>query len=107
MAQKIRQGDEIICLSGKDKGRRGKVLKVLLSGTKVLVDGLNMVHKHVRPNPNKNETGGIKQFAKPLWTCKVAIYNPETHKADRVGFKFLDNGRKVRIFKSTGEQVDV
>lgn len=107
MASKIRQGDKVICLSGKDKGREGQVLKVLESGAKVLVDGLNMVHKHVKPNPNTNEAGGIKEYARPMASCKVGVVNPVTGKADRVGFKILENGRKVRIFKSTGEQIDV
>lgn len=107
MARKIKTGDEIISLSGKDKGRTGKVLSVSKNGTKVVVDGMNIAKQHVRPNPNKNEPGGIKEIAKPMWACKVAIYNAQTGKGDRVGFKTLEDGRVVRIFKSTGEQIDV
>lgn len=103
--KKIRKGDEVVVIAGRDKGKTGKVSSVLNGGEKVLVDGVNLVKKHVRPNPNQNEVGGIKDKAMPLDISNVAIYNVETKKADRVGFKIID-GKKVRILKSTGKLVD-
>lgn len=107
MARKIKSGDEVIVLSGKDKGQRGTVTKVLSTNNKVLVEGINMVKKHQKPNPNAGIQGGIISMEKPLYTSSVAIFNPQTEKADRVGFKVLADGRKVRIFKSNGETIDV
>ena len=102
---KIKKDDEIIVITGKDKGKRGKVLRVLKEKETVLVEGINMIKKHVKPNPNKNVEGGIIAREAPLNISNVAIYNPMTQKADRVGFKILEDGKKVRIFKSSGELV--
>lgn len=101
---KIRQDDEVIIIAGKDKGRRGKVLKVLPDAGKVLVGGVNMVKKHVRPNPQRNVQGGIVEQEAALDISNVAIYNNSTDKADRVAYK-VEDGKKVRIFKSNGEIV--
>ncbi len=107
MASKIKSGDEVIVLSGKDKGERGTVTKVLTTSDKVLVEGVNMVKKHQKPNPNAGVQGGIISMEMPLYASNVAIFNPQTKKADRVGFKTLADGRKIRIFKSNGETIDV
>jgi large subunit ribosomal protein L24 len=105
MASKIRKGDDVIVLAGKDKGKRGTVLKVLED--RVVVENINLAKKHVKPNPNKGEQGGILDKEMPLHVSNVAVYNPATNNGDRVGFKTLDDGRKVRVFKSNGEVVDV
>lgn len=102
---KIKKGDEVIVLTGKDKGNRGKVTKIDADG-KVLVQGVNMAKKHQKPNPAKGVTGGIIEKEMPIDISNIGIYNPETKKADRIGFKFLDDGQKVRYFKSTNEIVD-
>lgn len=99
---KIRKGDEVLVLAGKDKGKRGTVLR-RVDSEKVLVEGVNRVKKHVRPNPVKGQAGGIVEKEMPLHVSNVAIFNPATQKADRVGFKLLEDGRKVRVFKSNGE----
>ncbi|GLT23036.1 MULTISPECIES: 50S ribosomal protein L24 [Zoogloea] len=101
---KIRKGDEVAVLTGKDKGKRGTVLRV--DEGVVVVEGINRVKKHVRPNPMKGEVGGIVEKEMPLQISNVALFNAATQKADRVGFKVLEDGKKVRIFKSTGEVVD-
>jgi large subunit ribosomal protein L24 len=105
MASKIRTGDDVIVLAGKDKGKRGTVLKVL--GDRVVVENINLAKKHVKPNPNKGEQGGILDKEMPLHVSNIAVFNPASDKGDRVGFKTLDDGRKVRVFKSNGEVVDV
>ena len=102
---KIRKGDEVVLNTGKDKGKRGTVLRVLESG-QVLVEGVNMVKKHAKPNPMKGVTGGIISKEMPIDISNVALFNRATQKGDRVGFKSLDDGRKVRVFKSNGEVVD-
>ncbi len=102
--QKIKQGDEIIVIVGKDKGKLGKVSKIL-AGNKVLVDGINIVKKHQRGNPNLGVAGGIIDKNMPIDISNVALYNPKTKKADRVGFRILEDGKKVRFFKSTNEVV--
>jgi large subunit ribosomal protein L24 len=104
--QKIRQGDEVIVRTGKDKGKRGKVTKIL-KDNKVLVEGINRVKKHQKGNPNAGVAGGIVDKDMPIDISNVGLYNPETQKADRIGFRFLDDGKKVRYFKSTKEVVDV
>lgn len=104
--QKIKQGDEIIVLTGKDKGKRGKVTKVF-KDSKVLVEGINRVKKHQKGNPRAGVSGGIVEKDMPIHLSNVGIYNPQTQKADRIGFKFLEDGRKVRFFKSTNEVVDI
>lgn len=107
MANKLRKGDEVIVIAGKDKGRFGKITQVLPKLGRIYVEDVNIKKKHVRPNPNVQETGGIKEIEAPLQQSNVAIYNTASKKADRVGFKVLQDGRKVRIFKSNGEQIDV
>ena len=102
--RKIRKGDEVIVTTGKDKGKRGTVLSVL--GELVVVEGINRVKKHVRPNPMKGQVGGIVEKEMPIQVSNVALFNAATQKADRVGFKVLEDGRKVRVFKSNGEVVD-
>lgn len=104
--QKIKKGDEIIVTAGKDKGRRGNVQGLLDNG-KILVEGVNLVKKHVKPNPMKGEQGGIVSKEMPLERSNVMLFNPATNKGDRVGIKALDDGKKVRYFKSNNEVVDV
>ena len=101
---KIKSDDEVIILAGKDKGKRGKVRRVL-DDNRVIVSGINMVKKHTKPNPQAGVAGGIVENESPIQVSNVAIFNPNTNKADRVGFK-LDADRKVRIFKSSGEEID-
>ncbi|WP_297188748.1 50S ribosomal protein L24 [uncultured Porticoccus sp.] len=103
--RKIKRDDEIIVTAGKDKGKRGKVLKVQADG-RLLISGVNIVKKHQKPNPQMNVPGGIIEKEAPIQSSNVAIYNRATSKADRVGFKVLEDGKKVRIFKSNGEAVD-
>ena len=100
---KIKRDDEVIVLAGKDKGKRGKVRKVL-DNDKVIVSGINMVKKHTRPNPQAGVAGGIVEKEAPIQVSNVAIFNPSTNKADRVGFR-VDGDDKVRIFKSSGEVI--
>ena len=102
---KIRKGDQVILNTGKDKGRRGTVLSILDTGH-VVVEGANMVKKHAKPNPMKGVAGGIINKEMPIDISNVALFNPATQKGERVGFKTLDDGRKVRVFKSSGEVVD-
>ncbi len=106
MSKKIRKGDDVIVLTGKDKGKRGTVL-LKLDDDRVLVENINMAKKHVKPNPMKGEQGGIVEKEMALHMSNVALYNPAKDMADRVGFKVLEDGRKVRVFKSDGEVVDV
>jgi len=103
---KIKKGDEVIILTGKDKGKTGSVVRAIPEDDRVLVENVNMVKKHVKPNPAMNVPGGIIEKEMPLHVSNVALVNPATGKADRVGFKTLDDGRKVRCFKSNGETVD-
>jgi large subunit ribosomal protein L24 len=105
MSNKIRKGDTVVVLSGRDKGRRGAVLQVLPDAL-VLVEGINRVKKHSRANPQTNSPGGIIDKEMPLPLCKVALWNPSAKKGDRVGFKTLADGKKVRFFKSNGEMID-
>jgi large subunit ribosomal protein L24 len=102
--QKLKQGDEVIVLTGKDKGKQGKIIKLL--SDKVLVEGVNRVKKHQKPNPNAGITGGIIDKDMPIHISNVGLYNPETQKADRVGIKTLEDGRKVRFFRSNNETID-
>jgi large subunit ribosomal protein L24 len=104
--QRIRKGDEVVVIAGRDKGKRGTVLR-RVDAEFVVVEGVNRVKKHTRPNPMKGETGGIVDKDMPIHVSNIALFNPATQKADRIGFKQLDDGRKVRVFKSNGEQVDV
>ena len=102
---KIRKGDEIIVRAGKDKGRRGTVLQIFDDG-RVLVEGINMAKKHVKPNPNIGEPGGIKDQPMPLDVSNVMVFNPKTKKGERVGFRVEDDGSKVRVFRN-GDVVDI
>lgn len=101
---KIKKNDDVIVIAGKDKGNRGSVLSVL-ENDRVLVAGINKVKKHQKPNPVKGTTGGIVEIEKPIHISNIAIYNATTKKADRVGVKLLEDGRKVRVFKSSGEVI--
>ena len=103
--QRLKKGDEVVVLAGRDKGKRGAVLR-RVDAEHVVVEGVNRVKKHQRPNPMKNVTGGIVDKDMPIHVSNIALYNPATRKADRIGFKSLEDGRKVRVFKSNGEQVD-
>jgi len=102
---KIRKGDEIIVQAGKDKGRRGTVLQVF-DDERILVEGVNLAKKHIKPNPNIGELGGIKDTAMPLDISNVLVFNPKSKKGERVGFRVEKDGKKVRIFKS-GDVVDI
>ncbi|MEP7183806.1 MAG: 50S ribosomal protein L24 [Betaproteobacteria bacterium] len=102
--RKIKKGDQIVVITGRDKGKRGSVTAVA-GDTHLLVAGINQVKKHARPNPMKNEPGGIVTKEMPIHASNVALWNPVTKKADRVGFRMLEDGRKVRFFKSNGELV--
>jgi len=102
--RKIKREDEVIVLTGRDKGKRGKVRRVL-DANRVIVAGVNVVKKHTRPNPQMGVSGGIVEKEAPIQVSNVAIFNPSSNKADRVGFK-VDGDTKVRIFKSTGEPID-
>ena len=101
---KIQKGDEVVVITGKDKGKRGTVLRVLAED-KVVVEGINLVKKHQKPNPMRGEAGGIVDKTMPIHVSNIAIFNPASQKADRVGFKLLDDGKKVRVFTSNGELV--
>ncbi len=103
--QRLKQGDEIVVITGKDKGRRGEIRSVNPDG-KVIVDGINVVKKHQRGNPNAGVEGGIITKEMPMQSSNVMLFNEKAGKGDRVGFKTLENGRKVRYFKSNGEQLD-
>jgi large subunit ribosomal protein L24 len=105
MMEKIRKGDEIVVITGKDKGKRGTVLR-RVDDEHVVVEGVNRAKKHVKPNPIKGVAGGIVDKDMPIHLSNVALFNPATKKADRVGFKMLEDGRKVRVFKSNGELVN-
>jgi len=102
---RIKKGDEVIVISGRDRGKRGTVLR-RVDAEHVVVEGVNRVKKHQRPNPMKGITGGIVDKDLPIHISNVALFNPATKKADRVGVKTLQDGRKVRVFKDNGEQVD-
>ena len=104
MASKIRRDDEIIVLAGKDKGKTGKVTKVLVEDSKVFVEGINLIKKHQKPVPQLQQPGGIVDKEAPLNVSNIAIVNPATGKADRVGFR-IEDGKKVRFFKSNNELV--
>ena len=102
---KIRKGDEIIVITGKDKGRRGTVLQVF-PDARVLVEGVNIAKKHIKPNPNVGEPGGIRDTAMPMDISNVLVFNPKSKKGERVGFRVEEDGSKVRVFKS-GDKVDI
>ncbi len=105
--KKIKKGDEVIVLAGRDKGKIGEILRLLPDGARALVNDVNIVKRHTKPNPMKGIQGGIIEREAPIQLSNVALYNPTTQKADRVGIKTLEDGRKVRYYKSNGEVVDV
>ena len=102
---KIKKGDEVVVITGKDKGRRGNVLRVL-PDARVVVENINMAKRHTKPNPNAGQPGGIIDKEMPVDASNVMLWNADAGKGDRVGFKLLDDGRKVRFYRSTGEVVD-
>ena len=101
---KIRTGDQVIVTTGRDKGKRGTV-SMRVDESKIVVDGINVSKKHVKPNPLKGTTGGVVDKTMPIQQSNVAIFNPATGKADRVGIKLVDGGKKIRVFKSSGEEI--
>ena len=103
---KLKKGDEVILIAGKDKGKRGEIIKVLPRENRVFVKDVNLHKKHVKPNPSAQQPGGIVEREGSLDISNVAIWNPATNRADRVGFKILEDGEKIRIFKSNGERVE-
>lgn len=103
--KKIRKNDDVIVIAGREKGKRGTVARVL-ANERVVVENINMVKRHTKPNPNRGIAGGIVEKEAALHVSNVALYNPVTKKADRVGFRKLEDGRKVRVFRSNGEVVD-
>ncbi len=103
--KKIRKGDQVVVMSGRDKGRRGAVVRVL-PDNRVLVEAVNVVKRHTKPNPQAGKQGGIVEKEMPLAVSKIAIWNPGVKKPDRIGFKTLTDGKKVRFFKSNGEMID-
>jgi large subunit ribosomal protein L24 len=104
--RKIRKGDNVVVIAGRDKGKRGDVARVV-DAEHVIVSGINSVKRHTRPNPLKNQPGGIVSKDMPIHVSNVAIWNPVTGKPDRVGVRVLEDGRRVRFFKSNGEQVGI
>ena len=104
MANKIRRDDEVVVLAGKDKGKQGKVLKVLIADNRVIIEGVNLIKKHTKPNPQLGVAGGIVEKEASIHVSNVAIVNPATGKADRVGFR-IEDGKKVRFFKSNNELI--
>jgi len=109
--QRLKQNDEVIVMTGKDKGRHGKVLKVIKDKGnkpfKVLIEGINMVKKHVKPDPNRNIQGGVLEKEAPIHISNVAVYNAASGKGEKVGFRTLEDGQKVRYFKASNELVDI
>ena len=101
---KIRKGDQVIVITGRDKGKRG-VITQRVDDEHVIVDGVNVAKKHVKPNPLKGTTGGVVDKTMPIHQSNVAIFNPATGKGDRVGIKLLDGGKKVRVYKSSGDEI--
>tara|TARA_Y100001936_G_scaffold43450_1_gene42265 strand:- start:281 stop:598 length:318 start_codon:yes stop_codon:yes gene_type:complete len=103
--KKIRKGDEVQILTGRDKGKRGSVMRVF-SDNKIMVEGINLVKRHTKADPQAGTAGGIVEKEAPIFVSKVALFNPDSQKADRVGFRTLEDGKKVRFFKSNNEVVD-
>lgn len=103
--KRIKKGDEVIVTTGRSKGQKGQVLRVMED--RLLVENVNMVKKHMRPDPNRGTQGGIIERESPIHASNVALFNPATGKADKVGMKILEDGTKVRVFRSTGEAVDI
>ncbi len=105
--RRIKKGDEVVVLAGKDKGKRGVVLNVMFDDEKVIVENVNMVKRHTKGNPMQGVPGGIVEKEMPIHISNIAIWNPITEKPDRIGFRTLEDGQKVRFFKSNNEVVDV
>ena len=103
--RKIRKGDNVVVIAGRDKGKRGDVARIV-DDTHVIVNGINTVKRHTKPNPMKNQPGGIVTKEVPIHVSNVAIWNPVTQKPDRIGFRLMEDGRKLRFFKSNGEQIN-
>ena len=103
---RIKKGDDVVVIAGRDKGKRGSVLSVMADG-RLVVSDVNMVKRHTKPNPNRGVPGGIIEKEMPIDPSNIMLFNPQTSKGDRVGFKILEDGRKVRYFKSTDEVVDI
>jgi large subunit ribosomal protein L24 len=103
---RIRKGDEVIVIAGKDKGKQGSVLNIMANG-RLIVSDVNMAKRHTKPNPNRGQPGGIIEKEMPIDPSNIMLFNPQTKKGDRIGFRFLEDGRKVRYFKSTDEVVDI
>ena len=103
--RKIKKGDNVVVIAGRDKGKRGDVARIV-DDLHVIVNGVNTVKRHTKPNPMKNQPGGIVTKEVPIHVSNVAIWNPVTQKPDRIGFRLLDDGRKVRFYKSNGEQIN-
>ena len=103
--RKIKKGDNIVVIAGRDKGKRGDVASIV-NESHVVVNGINQVRRHTKPNPMKNQPGGIVSKELPIHVSNLAIWNPVTQRADRIGFRVLDDGRKVRFYKSNGEQIN-
>ena len=104
--RKVKRGDEIIVITGKDKGKRGKVIRIL-GNSRIIVEGINLVKRHTKPNPARNVPGGIIEREAGIHASNVMLFNPSTNKGDRIGFRTLEDDRKVRFFKSNNEVVDV
>ena len=105
--RKIRKGDEVVVLIGRNRGQRGRVLSADARRERVVVEGVNIVKRHTKPNPQKGVAGGIIEKETPIHVSNVALFNPITGKGDRIGVRKLEDGRKVRVYKSTGEVVDL
>ncbi len=103
---RIRKGDEVIVIAGKDKGKQGSVLNIMQHG-RLIVSDVNMAKRHTKPNPNRGQPGGIIEKEMPIDPSNIMLFNPQTKKGDRIGFRVLEDGRKVRYFKSTDEVVDI
>ncbi len=103
---RIRKGDEVIVIAGKDKGKQGSVLNIMQNG-RLIVSDVNMAKRHTKPNPNRGQPGGIIEKEMPIDPSNIMLFNPQTKKGDRIGFRVLEDGRKVRYFKSTDEVVDI
>jgi large subunit ribosomal protein L24 len=101
---KIRKGDQVVVISGKDKGKRGDVVRV--AGDKVVVSNINVVKRHTKPNPQLGQAGGVIEREAPIHISNVMLFNPATGKGERIGFKVLEDGRKLRVFRSSGESID-
>ena len=104
--KRIRKGDEVIVIAGKDKGKQGSVLNIMPNG-RLIVSDVNMAKRHTKPNPNRGQPGGIIEKEMPIDPSNIMLFNPQTKKGDRIGFRVLEDGRKVRYFKSTDEVLDI